>query len=202
MTDLSNGYEGVAAEFLAGRGGAPSNAIGTRAVRSWARRLSHGVTVIDLGCGSGLPITKVLASEGLKVYAIDASPSLVKAFRRNLPEITVACESVEDSLFFNRMFDGVLAWGLMFLLQPEEQRRLIPRIGHILVPNGRLLFTSPPEPVVWNDAMTGLESRSLGGVEYRRELAAVGLKVVSEYDDEGQNHYFDAIKEPSNRKDP
>jgi len=201
MTDLSNGYEGVAAEFLAGRGGSLSNAIGTRAVRSWARRLSHGVTVIDLGCGSGLPITKVLAGEGLKVYAIDASPSLVKAFRRNLPEITVACESVEDSLFFNRMFDGVLAWGLMFLLQPEEQRRLIHRIGHILVPNGRLLFTSPPEPVVWNDAMTGLESRSLGGVEYRRELAAARLKVVSEYDDEGQNHYFDAIKEPSNRKD-
>jgi hypothetical protein len=97
-------------------------------------------------------------------------------------------------LFFNRKFNGVLAWGLMFLLQPEEQRRLIHRIGHILMPSGRLLFTSPPEPIVWNDAMTGLESRSLGGVEYRRELAAAGLKVVSEYEDEGQNHYFDAIK--------
>jgi hypothetical protein len=43
-----------------------------------------------------------------------------------------------------------------------------------------------------------LESRSLGGVEYRRELAAVGLKVMSEYEDEGQNHYFDAIKGPTN----
>jgi SAM-dependent methyltransferase len=198
MTDRSNGYEGVAAEFLAGRGRAPSNAIGTRAVRDWARRLRRGAAVIDLGCGSGLPITKVLVSEGLNVYAIDASPSLVKAFRRNLPEIPVACESVEDSLFFNRMFDGVLAWGLMFLLQPEEQRRLIHSIDPILVPGGRLLFTSPPEPAVWNDTMTGLESRSLGGVEYRRELAAVGVKVMSEYEDEGQNHYFDAIKGPTN----
>jgi hypothetical protein len=42
-TDLSNGYEGVAAEFLAGRGRAPASAIGTRAVRYWARRLSPGV---------------------------------------------------------------------------------------------------------------------------------------------------------------
>lgn len=42
--------------------------------------------------------------------------------------------------------------------------------------------------------MTGLESRSLGGVEYRRLLSAVGLTVTSEYDDEGQNHYFDALK--------
>jgi hypothetical protein len=42
--------------------------------------------------------------------------------------------------------------------------------------------------------MTGLESRSLGGVEYRRLLSAVGLTVTSEYDAEGQNHYFDALK--------
>ena len=148
MLDRSNGYEGVAAEFLASRGRASSTAIGTRAVRDWARSLPRGAAVIDLGCGSGVPITEVLVSEGLSVFAVDAAPSLVRAFRRNFPEIPVACESVEDSLFFDRKFDGVLAWGLMFLLHPEEQRRLIHRIGHRLVPGGRLLFTSPPEPAV------------------------------------------------------
>ena len=121
-------------------------------------------------------------------------PSLVVTFRHNLPGIPIACESVADSPFFDRMFDGVVAWGLMFLLHPGEQRRLIHRIGHVLVPGGRLLFTSPPEPAVWNDTMTGLESRSLGGAEYRKELAAVGLEVMAEYEDGGQNHYFDAVK--------
>ena len=82
----------------------------------------------------------------------------------------------------------------MFLLSPEDQQRLIQRIAEILVPGGRLLFTSPAELVVWNDAMTGLESRSLGAEEYRRQLSAVGLSVSSEYEDEGQNHYFDAFK--------
>ena len=197
MTDRSNGYEGVAVEFLAGRGRAPSTAIGARAVRDWARTLPPGATVIDLGCGSGLPITKVLVNEGLNVYAIDASPSLVQAFRNNLPEIPVACEAVEDSLFFGRMFDGVVAWGLIFLLPAEEHRRLIQRVAAILVPGGRLLFTScaGTEPLVWNDAMTGLESRSLGAVEYRRELSSVGLSLIREYEDEGENHYFDALKE-------
>ena len=97
-------------------------------------------------------------------------------------------------MFFGRMFDGVVAWGVIFLLLPEEQRRLIQRIADILVPGGRLLFTSCTEPLVWNDAMTGLESRSLGAAEYRRQLSAVGLSVISEYEDEGQNHYFDAFK--------
>jgi len=49
-------------------------------VRDWARTLPRGAAVIDLGCGSGLPITKVLVSEDLNVYAIDASPSLVEAY--------------------------------------------------------------------------------------------------------------------------
>jgi hypothetical protein len=82
----------------------------------------------------------------------------------------------------------------MFLLSPEDQQRLIQRIADILVPGGRLLFTSPAEPMAWNDAMTGLESRSLGAEEYRRQLSAVGLSVTSEYEDEGENHYFDALK--------
>src|SRR5262249_38844028 len=153
--------ERVAAEFLAGRGRAPSTAIGTREVRNWALMLPHGAAVIDLGCGPGIPITKVLVSEGLNVYGIDASPSLVEAFQHNLPGIPVVCESIEESSFFNRMFDGVLAWGLIFLLLPEAQRSLIQRMADILMPGGRLLFTSPSKPLGWNDAMTGLESRSL-----------------------------------------
>lgn len=192
--DHSNGYERIAAEFLAGRGRAPSTAIGTGRVREWARTLPRGAAVIDLGCGSGRPITSVLIDEGLNVYAIDAAPSMVEAFRRNFPDVPVACESVADSRFFERTFDGVVAWGLMFLLGPDDQRRLIRRIGGILEPGGRLLFTSERRPLLWKDAMTGLESRSLGAVEYRQLLSSAGLSVVHEYEDEGQNYYYDAVR--------
>ena len=196
IMDPSNGYERVAAEFLAGRGRAPSTAVGTKEVRDWARTLPVGASVIDLGCGTGLPITKVLVDEGLNVYAVDAAPSLVAAFRHNLPEVPVACESVIESSFFNRTFDAALAWGLIFLLQPEAQRHLIQRIADILVPGGRPLFTSGTgtDSLVWNDAMTGLESWALGAAEYRKLLSEVGLYVTREYEDVGESHYYDAIK--------
>jgi len=44
MTDRSNGYERVAAEFLAGRGSARtrSKGVGVKAVREWARTLPLG----------------------------------------------------------------------------------------------------------------------------------------------------------------
>jgi len=117
MTDRSNGYERVSKQFLAGRGRAPSTAVGAREVRDWARTLPRGATVLELGCGSGLPITKQLVDQGLSVFAVDASPSMVQAFRKNFPEVPIACEAVEESTFFERTFDAVVSWGLIFLLE-------------------------------------------------------------------------------------
>jgi SAM-dependent methyltransferase len=194
--DRSNGYEAVSNEFLAGRGSrSQSTGIGVKEVRKWARRLPRGSSVIDLGCGPGFPITVVLVEEGLRTFGVDAAPSFVAAFQRNLPGTPVICEAVQDSTFFDRKFDSVLAWGLMFVLNAEDQHRLVQRFAEILVPGGRLLFTSLAQSGVWTDGMTGLESLSLGAEQYRKMLAAVGISVTEEYEDEGESHYFDAFKE-------
>ena len=89
--DRSNGYERVAVEFLARRGSARSAGVGVKTVRNWARTLPPGSAVIDLGCGSGFPITAVLVGEGPNVYAVDAAPSFVQTFRRNFPNTPVVC---------------------------------------------------------------------------------------------------------------
>jgi SAM-dependent methyltransferase len=195
--DRSSGYEAVSAEFLArrGNGRTRSNAIGVKEVRKWARTLPRGSSVIDLGCGPGFPITTVLVEEGLQVFGVDAAPSFVAAFQRNLTATPIICESALESRLFDRTFDALVAWGLIFLLSVHDQHRLIQRFAEILVPGGRLLFTSPAKPVVWNDAMTGLESISLGAEQYRTLLGAVGISVVEEYEDVGENHYFDGVKQ-------
>jgi hypothetical protein len=136
----------------------------------------------------------ILIEEGLQVYGVDAAPSFVAAFQRNLPGTPIVCESVLESRLFDRTFDAVLSVGLMFLLKPEEQHRLILRFADTPVPGGRLLFTSTAKPTVGNDAMTGLESISLGAEEYRKLLRAAGISVAEEYEDVGENHYFDGFK--------
>ena len=194
--DRSNGYEAVSEEFLARRGNSRTRsiAIGVKEVRKWAKTLPRGSSVIDLGCGPGFPITVVLVEEGLQVFGVDAAPSFVAAFQRNLPGTPVVCESVLESRCFDRTFDAVLSIGMMFLLKAEEQHRLIRRFAEILAPGGRLLFTSSAKPAVWNDVMTGVESVSLGAEEYKKLLGTAGISVVEEYEDIGENHYFDAFK--------
>lgn len=187
------GYEEQAANFIQHRGQA-SNGVGSSSVRDWAKSLPKGSHVLDLGCGTGIPISKVLIEEGLSVYGIDASPSLVEAFQQNFPNTPVACESVEESSFFNRKFDGIIAWGLMFLLPEQSQHLLIEKAANALQTGGRFLFTSPYQIAEWNDILTGQLSISLGVEKYRELLSAAGFNQIKEFDDEGENHYYDAVK--------
>lgn len=188
--DASHGYEEFAEEFRSRR----SRSIGVETVRSWAQRLPRGAAVLDLGCGDGVPITQALLDSGLDVHGVDASPSMVGAFRARFPGVPAECASVLTSDFFARRFRGAVAWGLIFLLPPDDQRRLIARIAAVLEPDGRFLFTAPSQQCEWHDMITGQPSISLGADGYRALLSSAGLILTGEADDEGENHYYFATK--------
>ncbi len=191
--DKSNGYEDNAATFIRCRS-MGIDGIGAPSVRHWARSLPLNATVLDVGCGIGLPISKALIDESLAVYGIDASPSMVQIFKENFPNSPVACEAVEDSSFFNRQFDAIIAWGLMFLLPVETQEVVIQKMANALYAGGKLLFTAPSQKLKWEDAITAIESISLGAERYKELLAASGLSLIGEFEDEGENHYYHAEK--------
>ena len=196
--DKSNGYEEIAPSFMAGRG-RNAKGVGASVVADWSRMLPNGASILDLGCGTGVPITLTLIERGFNLCGVDASSSMVAAFRDRFPNVPVECGAVEDSDFFNRTFDGVVAWGLFFLLSVEVQRKLILKIAAVLPSGGRLLFTAPTRICSWSDAMTRRTSISLGYRAYRSALEAEGMSLLGVCHDEGRNHYYDAKKIPGAR---
>ena len=190
MRDKSNGYEAIAEHFSRAR----TVSIGPRIVREWTKGLADGATILDLGCGYGIPISQTLLQDGFTVYGVDASPTLVSKFRKQFPNTPVECSPVEESAFFSRTFDAVIAWGLIFILPVESQRILIDKVARVLNPNGKFLFTATKEPVTWMDNLTDLPSISLGHEVYEQELAAHRLVLVGNDQDEGGNYYYFAIK--------
>jgi SAM-dependent methyltransferase len=192
-SDKSNGYEEIAAIFISGRGRNHSG-VGASVVAKWSQTLPGGATVLDLGCGTGVPILEALIDHGINVFGVDASPKMVAAFRANFPTVPVECAAVEDSIFFGRTFDGVVTLGLFFLLDVKVQRRLIAKIASVLGNGGRFLFTAPSQSCSWRDAMTGRTSISLGYEAYRKALEAEGMSLVGAQLDEGENHYYFAQK--------
>ena len=192
IDDGSNGYERIASIYVAGRGTRRpvGDSIGAAIVRTWAHAFPSGSTVLDLGSGPGEPGARILQEAGLSTYAVDASSAMVAAFRERFPGVPIEHNTVEASAFFDRTFDGVLAWGLLFLLEPAAQALVIEKVARALNPGGRFLFTAPKERVEWRDAMTDRPSQSLGAQTYERLLRDAGLTWVAEAQDEGENHYY------------
>ncbi len=118
-------------------------------------RLPPSTAILDLGCGSGMPIARALVDEGFSVWGIDASPSLLAAYRAHFPEMPALCEPVQGSELFGRRFAGVVAIGLIFLLAEPDQDRLLEKVAKVLEPGGRFLFSAPHQRCEWRDSLTG-----------------------------------------------
>jgi SAM-dependent methyltransferase len=189
--DKSHGYEALAETFSRIR----NKRIGPAVVREWCRSLPPSSEVLDLGCGSGAPITEVLVEAGFAVYGVDASPTMIRAFQERFPQARAECCAVEESAFFAKTFDGAIAWGLMFLLPADVQVAVIAKVAKALKPGGRFLLTSPREALRWKDGMTDEESVSLGAEAYEALLLAQGLAVTGHAVDEGENYYYFCVKE-------
>jgi len=167
---------------------------GVSTVRQWSRTLLRGSSILDLGCGHGVPISQALIEDGFTVYGVDASATLMESYRKRFPRAHAECSAFEDSAFLLLTYDAVVAVGLMFLLQPDVQRLLIRKVKQALNSNGQFLFTSPKEKCVWHDLLTQRESVSLGAPCYREVLQVEGFVLVGETSDEGNNHYYSVRK--------
>jgi SAM-dependent methyltransferase len=189
--DLSNGWEAVAPVVIPD---ISKSTVGVDTIRAWTKVFAPGAAILDLGCGPGTPRSQVLIDAGFAVHAVDASPTMASAYQRSFPEACVLCEAVEESSYFGERFDGVLSWGLMFLLPAETQRRVIHRVGGVVRTGGRFLFTAPFQVCTWADLSTDRLSVSLGRDAYISTLADAGFKLIAEYTDEGENHYYDAVR--------
>jgi SAM-dependent methyltransferase len=200
VADKSHGYEEIAWMFIAGRG-QNHTGVGAGVVAEWSRLLPERATVLDLGCGPGVPISETLIHRGFRLYGVDASPSMVAAFQSRFPSNPIQCSPAEDSDFFGLKFDAIISWGLFFLLESEVQHAIIRKVSQSLVDGGRFLFTAPHQICSWSDAMTEQTSYGLGYDTYRSALEANGLTLVDTYSDEGENYYYSALKNASSGVD-
>ncbi|MGD1860000.1 MAG: class I SAM-dependent methyltransferase [Leptolyngbyaceae cyanobacterium] len=165
--------------------------IGIGVVEKWAQSLSAGSDVLEIACGGGIPVTRTLALAGLKLWAVDSSPTLVSEFKVRFPDIPVECAHALESDYFERKFSAVISIGLIFLLSEDDQVVLIRRVSELLSPGGRFLFTAPVEIGIWTDMNTGHKCRSLGQERYESILREAQFHVLDTYVDEGRNNYYE-----------
>jgi len=143
--------------------------------------LPAGARVLDIGCGSGVPIARHFIDRGCAVTGVDAAPEMLALFQQNLPGVPVHLADMR-LLALDRAFDGLIAWDSFFHLTAADQRLMFPVFRRHAAPGAALIFTSGP---AHGEAIGQLEGEplyhaSLDGQEYRALLDAQGFEVVAQ----------------------
>jgi SAM-dependent methyltransferase len=114
----------------------------------WARRVnmlsSHlkpGMTVLELGCGTG-SFTRELARSGADVVAIDVSPELLEIAKANCsaPNVQYQIQNAYALSYSEGRFDSVVGSSVLHHLEIKEALRDVYRV---LKPGGTIYFTEP-----------------------------------------------------------
>lgn len=163
-----------------------------------ALSLPRGSRVLDIGCGNGIPLTKALRSGEHRVVSLDSSGAMLRHFRFNHPAMPAVQAMVQCCPFIDSIFDGAVAWGILFHLNPEDQIRAIANVSRVLKPGAPFLFTSGDENCFHGKVsiMNGVEFRhfSYSTDTYGRVLRDHGFTLANVHADSGKNLYYLANK--------
>jgi SAM-dependent methyltransferase len=137
-------------------------------------------TVLDIGCGSGMPVAKYLIEKGLAVEGVDTSPKMIALCRERFPQRSWHIADMR-ALSLKATFNGLLAWNSFFHLTPNDQRRMFPIFKRHASPRAVLMFTSGSSHGEALGSYHGepLYHASLAPDEYRYLLTSIGFHVVS-----------------------
>jgi SAM-dependent methyltransferase len=167
-------------------------------IESLIAMLPGAATVLDVGCGNGIPLTKALLAAGCKVVGVDSSPRMLERFQSNCPGTPFICSPIQSADLQGQLFDASVAWGVLFHQPHDEQRKAIAKVASALKPGGSFLFTSGDQDGdKQGEPMNGVPfhywSFTIEG--YRELLAQNGMTLVDVHRDAGQNTYYLAAKQ-------
>ena len=106
-----------------------------------AAELPERARVLDLGCGSGVPVVRLLA-ERFDVTGVDISSRQIELARRNVPSATFVQGDMAAQRFPEASFDAVVAFFSVLHLPRDEHAPLFAAIASWLRPGGLLVAST------------------------------------------------------------
>ncbi|MFB6893957.1 methyltransferase domain-containing protein [Kitasatospora sp. NPDC056327] len=120
-------------------------------------RLPEEGTVLDVGCGTGVPVVRSLTAAGHRVTGVDISDVQVRRARELVPEAEFVRADATALAFPPGTFDAVISLYALIHIPVGEQPALLGRIASWLRPGGWFLVATG------HRAWTGTDENWLGG---------------------------------------
>lgn len=153
-TIVARGYDALGEDYVAWAASYADPAR-QRMLEALSARLAPGARVLDIGCGPGVPTTRILADR-FEVTGVDISETQLDAARRNVPEATFVLGDLTLVDFPPGSFEGVTAFYSIIHVPREEHGPVFQRVSRWLIPGGLFLATlSATDDPGWNGDWLG-----------------------------------------------
>jgi cyclopropane fatty-acyl-phospholipid synthase-like methyltransferase len=141
---VRRGYDAVSVAYRSDDGqAASSSAEDVSRYAGWVAELASllpdQATVVDLGCGAGLPATRELTGRGLRTIGVDFSAVQLRRARRLVPAASLVQADMTALRLQPASVDAVVSFFALIHVPLADQHDLFPRIRSWLRPGGYLL---------------------------------------------------------------
>jgi SAM-dependent methyltransferase len=141
---VREGYDTISLSYRDDEGRSnPSTGEQVERYRDWVNELAGilkpGSRVLDLGCGAGVPATRLLVEAGYEVLGLDFSAVQIARARNLVPGADFLEADMATWDAKPESLDGVVTFYALIHLPLEDQEHLLPRIRRWLRPGGVFL---------------------------------------------------------------
>lgn len=156
------------------------------AIADLLSRLPPRSSILDLGCGTGIPAAQSLVAAGHHVTGLDVSARMVELAKRQVPEGEFLQEDMLQARFDDGIFDAVVAYFSLLMLPKSDVAIMLDRIHGWLRSDGLLSlgmvnFDADALPVEFMGVpvrVTGYSPDGMAAALVRSELNVISLDTV------------------------
>lgn len=157
------------------------------------RYLKVNSQILDVGCGSGVPVDEYLVSKRHHLTGVDISEKQIELAKLNVPEATYLVGDMSEMNFPHNSFDAIVSFYAIFHIPREDHLDLFKRILSLLNDGGLFLATLGYEEWEGCEEFHGVTMHwSQYGIDQNLELVKqAGFEILTaEVDESGGERHF------------
>ncbi|TMI33134.1 class I SAM-dependent methyltransferase [Candidatus Bathyarchaeota archaeon] len=133
---VKEGYNKIATQYRALRA---RDSEDVRLLQQLVERLPKGARVLDAGCGSGIPVTRILARY-FDVIGVDISEKQIQLARKSVPKEKFIRGDFTNLDFPDESFDAICSYYAIFHVPRSEHKGILLNFYRMLKPKGLALL--------------------------------------------------------------
>lgn len=151
---MTNSYDRIAAKWHTARQNFRTDE--EKFILKFLENLPEKSKILDLGCGTAVPIGNLIIRAGHSYTGVDSSAKMLDIAKKELPDGIFLLADVRE-IKLSKLYEGIICWDSVFFhLNRNEHAGMLKKIYKMLQSHGKLIFTTGgSDHLAFTDSMFG-----------------------------------------------